>query len=157
MKHEHNRRLNTALASMVGKVPQWIPPPGERERVHFGRTKMMTRYDATLRPDHQDAEEASWLAVAQEQGTAPLHWPNETIVYRHAKRQLMDWILAAMDEETCARTFEAAALTGDDAEDDLLPDSESVGLPKPFYSVRWVRVPDEIFAQYAPLSQRRPA
>ena len=147
MRHGKNYRLGIALSQLTKRPQKWTPPQGE----------LADRPQESAHADLLEEIYRTWRDVALEQGTAPTSWPVETMMHRRARRNTMDLIIAQMSDAEAHAAFENAALAGHDAEVDLLPASESVGLPVPEYSTRWRRASDETFAYYAPLAQRRPA
>lgn len=157
MRRGKDYRLNIALSQMVERPLKWTP--SQEALAEYPRGKGGLHYRPLTLPYDVSLDDVykTWLSVVQEQGTAPTSWPKETMMHRRARRAVMDHIIARMSDEDAHAAFEKAALRGDDAEVDLLPDSESVGLPVPIYSTRWRRASDETFAMYAPLAQRRPA
>ena len=80
--------------------------------------------------------------------------PDDTVEY--TRRDFTDAMIGSIeDDEVSHELFEELALRGEDAEELLVEEDASPDLPVPLYSTRWVRVPDHVFEQYAPLAQRR--
>lgn len=73
------------------------------------------------------------------------------------RRDFTDLLLVGLDDAASQDLFEELALRGEDAEVLLVEEDADPEMPVPLYSTRWVRVSDQVFEQYAPLAQRRPA
>ena len=72
------------------------------------------------------------------------------------RRDFTDAMIAGLrDDDVSNELFEGLAMRGEDAEELLVEEDSAPDMPAPLYSTRWVRVPDNVFEQYAPLSQRR--
>lgn len=73
------------------------------------------------------------------------------------RRDFTDALIADLSNDISHDLFEELASRGEDAEALLIEEDADPEMPVPLYSTRWVRVPDHVFEQYAPLAQRRPA
>ena len=71
------------------------------------------------------------------------------------RRSFTDAMLVGLDDTVSHELFEGLALRGEDADVLLADEDADPEMPVPLYSTRWLRVPDRVFEQYAPLAQRR--
>lgn len=160
MRRGRDYRLNIALAALKANPPQDRRPTAEAlEREMHGRQRFGWRTRHTADNTHADV-----LLVMQSQAgdlcEVQGSIPNLSIlppeqVYFQVHFAIGDHVLASLDEGASHELFEAMAMDAAPAMLDL-PGEDSTPLP-PLYSKRWTRVPDEVFEQYAPLAQRRPA
>jgi len=158
MKRGRDYRLNIALQATASRLA-WDPFPGEREERGSKIRGVACRPVSNTHHDTARVVERQWKDVVEAQLDEKVHLPHEQLVFtKSMRRNMMDFELAMMMPGMLEDFAEREALAGNDARDNLPAlTNEQLGLGTPLFDAKWIRVDDEVFLQYGPLADRRPA